>query len=317
MKREELKERRIAVLLGGLSAEREVSLQSGQAVLEALRGRGYHAIPVDVDEAVCRRLIEAQIEVAFIALHGRWGEDGCIQGLLESLAIPYTGSGVLASALAMDKVTAKRLFDAARIPTAPWAFPVTAEAVRALGLPVVVKPRGEGSSVGMSVVRAEPEIGGALERAGAPFGALCERYVKGRELSVAVLGEGATARVLGSVEIRPADGIYDYQAKYAREDTQYLVPAPVAAPIAARIGELALGVHRLLECSGATRTDFLWDGAGEPIVLELNTLPGMTGHSLLPKIAAHAGLSYADLVETIALDASLKQGVSPQGALQG
>lgn len=310
MQREELREKRIGVLLGGLSAEREVSLESGRAILDALLGRGYHALPVDVDEGICRRLMEAQIEVAFIALHGRWGEDGCIQGLLESLAIPYTGSGVLASALAMDKVTAKRLFDAAGIPTAPWAFPATVEALERLGLPCVVKPRGEGSSVGMTVVRAREEIAAALERAGAPRGALCERYVKGRELSVAVIGRGPGASALGSVEIRPADGIYDYQAKYTRDDTEYLVPAPVPAAIGARIAELAVQVHCLLECSGATRTDFLWDGAGEPIVLELNTLPGMTGHSLLPKIAAHAGLSYAELVETIALDAGLKQGVS-------
>ncbi len=309
MQREELKERRIGVLLGGLSAEREVSLESGRAVTDALRSRGYHALPVDVDESICRRLSEARIEVAFIALHGRFGEDGCIQGLLESIGIPYTGSGVLASALAMDKVTAKRLFDAARVPTAPWTYPATADAVRGLGLPAVVKPRGEGSSVGMSVVRSEEELEPALERAGAPLGALCERYVKGRELSVAVLGRGASARALGSVEIRPAAGIYDYQAKYTRDDTEYLVPAPIPAALAARLSELALQVHRLLECSGATRTDFLWAGEGEPVVLELNTLPGLTGHSLLPKIAAHAGLSYADLVETIALDASLKQGV--------
>ncbi len=305
----ELKTKRVGVLLGGLSAEREISLQSGEAILRALQTRGYQASAIDVDREVARRLLDQRIEVAFIALHGQQGEDGCIQGLLEALQLPYTGSSVLASALAMDKVTCKRLLDAARIPTAPWRFPASSAEALALGLPLVVKPRGEGSSVGLTVVRDPAELEAALTRAGGPGRAMVERFVAGREISVGVLGSGEAARYLGSVEIRPAEGLYDYAAKYTREDTQYLVPAPVPEATARRLAELALAVHRLLECSGATRTDFLWDGSGEPVVLELNTLPGMTSHSLLPKIAKHAGMSYEDLVEAMLIDASLKNPI--------
>jgi D-alanine-D-alanine ligase len=306
MSKNGLRSKRIGVLLGGLSAEREVSLQSGSAILRALQARGYQAVPIDVDELVCRQLIAANVEVAFLGLHGRWGEDGCMQGMLEAMRIPYTGSGVLASALAMDNVVSKRLFAIAGLPTASWGYPATPETVLELGLPAVIKPRREGSSVGLSVVRAADQIVPAIERAGGSAAALVERYIAGRELSVAVLGEQEAARVLGSVEIRPAEGLYDYEAKYNRDDTQYVVPAPVPEATARRIAELALAVHRLLECSGATRTDFLWDGQDDPVVLEINTLPGMTSHSLLPKIAAHAGMSYDDLVEAMAQDAGLK-----------
>jgi len=309
----ELKRARIAVLLGGLSSEREVSLQSGDAVMQALKRRGYSAVGIDVDRTVGQRLLEERAQVAFIALHGRQGEDGCIQGLLEAMQIPYTGSGVLASAMAMDKVVSKRLFTLADLPTPAWCYPATREAVMALGLPAVIKPRNEGSSVGLTVVRSEAEIAPAIERARGPARALAERYVKGRELSVGVLGEGEDARCLGSLEIRPAEGIYDYDAKYNRNDTEYVVPAPVPESVSRRIGELALAVHRLLGCGGATRTDLLWDGAGEPQLLEVNTLPGMTSHSLLPKIAAHAGLSYDDLVEVMLQGASLKNAIEERG----
>lgn len=306
MNQVELKSKRVGVLMGGLSAEREISLQTGAAVAEALESRDYHTVRLDVDRAICQQLAESKVEVAFVALHGRYGEDGCIQGLLESLGTPYTGSSVLASSLAMDKVQSKRLFDAAGVPTSPWTFPATREAVLDLGLPVVIKPRGEGSSVGLSVVRDSSAIDRALAEAGGEEGALVERYVKGRELAVGVLGQGEAARCLGSVEIRPADGLYDYEAKYHRDDTEYLAPAPIPEPVQHRIAELSLAVHRLLGCSGATRTDFLWDGAGEPLVLEINTIPGMTSHSLLPMIAGLQGMSFADLVEAMLIDASLK-----------
>jgi len=308
MDRDQLKTKRIGVLLGGLSAEREVSLQTGAAVDAALRRRGYRTVQLDMDRRLCTRLLEAGVEVAFIALHGRYGEDGCVQGLLEVLGIPYTGSGVLASALAMDKVTCKRLFDAVGIPTAEWCHPADEEAIRRLGLPVVVKPRGEGSSVGLTVVREPAQIGPALEQAGGPSRALAERYIAGREIAVAVLGHGDDARGLGSVEIRAAEGLYDYEAKYTRDDTRYLVPAPVPEQIERRLTELALQVHRLLGCSGATRTDFIWDGAveSEPQALELNTIPGMTSHSLLPKIAGLQGMDYDDLVQAMIEGATLK-----------
>jgi D-alanine-D-alanine ligase len=306
MDRAQLKSKNIAVLLGGLSAEREVSLETGAAVDEALVRRGYRTVRLDADRELPGRLVEAKAEVAFIALHGRYGEDGCVQGLLETMGIPYTGSGVLASALAMDKVQSKRLYQIAGLPTAEWRYPATQEAILDLGLPAVVKPRREGSSVGMTVVRQSNQIKEAIEQAGGAEEALAERYVPGREIAVGVLGYRAGARSLGSVEIRPADGVYDYEAKYKRDDTQYLVPAPVSAELQQRLAELAVAVHRLTDCAGATRTDFIWDGRGEPRVLEINTIPGMTSHSLLPKIAALQGMDYDDLVEAMLEGAALR-----------
>jgi D-alanine-D-alanine ligase len=206
----------------------------------------------------------------------------------------------------MDKVIARKLMETESIPTPVWRYPVTPELVLEMGLPAVIKPRSEGSSVGLTILREAGEIASAIEQAGGLSGALVERYIMGRELSVAVLGQGDDARCLGSVEIRPAVNFYDYDAKYNRNDTRYIVPAPVPETIQRRIAALALAVHRLLGCDGATRTDFLWDEQQEPVVLEINTIPGMTGHSLLPMIAAHAGLSYEDLVEAILEQASLK-----------
>jgi len=302
----ELKTKRIGVLMGGLSAEREVSLETGAAIAAALQERGYSLVDLDVDRGICQRLIQEQVEVAFIALHGRYGEDGCVQGMLEAMGLPYTGSGVLASALAMDKVHSKRLFETSGLPTAAWTYPATTEAVLELGLPAVVKPVREGSSVGLSVVRAGEELEPALERAGGPHKALAERYVDGRELAVGVLGHGDDARCLGSVEIRPAEGLYNYEAKYTRDDTQYLCPAPVPAQVQERLATTALAAHRAIGCSGATRTDFLWDGESDPVVLEVNTIPGMTSHSLLPMIAGLQGMSFADLVEAMLQDASVR-----------
>ncbi|MCC6746678.1 MAG: D-alanine--D-alanine ligase [Deltaproteobacteria bacterium] len=303
-----MKRQRIGVLLGGLSAEREVSLETGRAALGALTERGYATVAIDVDLDVAARLRAEGVQVAFLALHGRWGEDGCIQGLLESLRIPYTGSGVLASALAMDKVVSKRMFVAAGLPTAAYGFPATVEEALGLGLPVVVKPRAEGSSVGVTVVHDEAQLEAAIARAnqGTRGGALVERYVPGRELSVAVMGSGDSARALGSVEIRAAVGHYDYEAKYQRDDTSYFVPAPLDDGPRRRLEEIAVEAHRLLDCAGATRVDLRWDGLNDPVILEVNTLPGMTSHSLLPKIAAHLGWSYGELVERILLDAALK-----------
>jgi D-alanine-D-alanine ligase len=302
----ELKERRIGVLMGGRSSEREISLQSGEAVLEALKARGYDAVGLDVGLDVCAQLSQREIEVAFIALHGRYGEDGCIQGLLESLEIPYTGAGVLASAMAMDKVVAKRLFEIQDIPTPPWALARSGEAAEAiaLGFPLVVKPRAEGSSVGLKIVADEAALNAHLLQLGEET--LVEAYITGREFSVAVIGEGKAARVLGNVEIRAAAGLYDYEAKYQRDDTEYLVPAPVSADISEAMGEFALKAHRLLQCTGATRSDFRYAGDGAPLLLEINTLPGLTSHSLLPKIAVHTGLSYEGLVEDIACQAAVK-----------
>ncbi|MBW2732915.1 MAG: D-alanine--D-alanine ligase [Deltaproteobacteria bacterium] len=301
---------RIGVLMGGRSAEREISLQSGNAMLKALRERGHEVVAVDVAEDVCARIMAAQMDVALLALHGRWGEDGCIQGLLEVQGIPYTGSGVRASANALDKVSTKRLLQAAGLPTPAWAFPATVEGGLALGFPLVLKPRSEGSSVGLHIVKDEAQLRTLLGGEDTASEALLEAYIPGRELTVGVMGSGEAAQVLGTLEIRAAGGLYDYGAKYEKDDTEYLVPAPLSEPQVLLLTRLALDVHRFLDCAGVTRVDFRWDrpesGATEPLVLELNTLPGMTAQSLLPKIAAHGGLSYGELVEQVVADGRLK-----------
>ena len=302
---------RVGVLMGGLSAERDVSLQTGSAVLKALLSRGHDAVAVDVGRDPCGQLRAAGVEVAFVALHGTWGEDGCMQGLLECLHMPYTGSGVQASAVAMDKVLTKKLFAAAGIPTPAWACPADHASVIELGLPAVIKPLRDGSSVGLTIVREEAGIDDALAAARDP---MAEVYIPGHELSVGVLGHGDDARVLGSVEIRPQGGHYDYEAKYLSDDTEYLAPAPVPGPVLEAMEAAALAAHRLIGCHGGTRTDFRWDGKSEPKALEINTIPGMTSHSLLPMVARLRGLDYADLCEALLAGACLKTLPAARGA---
>lgn len=305
-----MKSKKIAVLYGGRSAEREVSLASGAAIHKALLEKGYDAELIDVDLEVAARLREIGAEVAFIGLHGRWGEDGCIQGLLESMGIPYTGSGVLASALAMNKVATKEVFEYRKIPTAEW-FAVRPDRVCELkpesipfGLPCVVKPSEEGSSVGVHIVRSADQLAAACEDAARYKGmVLVERYHAGREVQVAVLDDVA----LGAIEVRPAAEFYDYKAKYhSGGTTQYLFPAPLPEPLYRRVLEVGLAAHRALGCSGYSRSDLIVDDSGEVFVLETNTLPGMTETSLLPKIAAGVGIDFPTLCERILLGASLK-----------
>jgi D-alanine-D-alanine ligase len=308
-----MQSRKIGVLLGGLSSERDVSLRTGEAVLAALRARGHDAIPIYVDRDVDVALRQEQIDVAFIALHGRWGEDGCIQGLLEMLGIPYTGSDVLASALAMHKAKAKELFRLHNLPTpAYYSLPGAAIAGASpedlatlhgdFGFPCVVKPIHEGSSVGVTICRASGELGAAMERA------LCfddeilvERYIAGKEVSVAILGD----RALGAVEIAPRDGFYDYANKYTRGATDYFVPPRVSPERYRGILAQALRAHLALGCRGATRVDMMLSDAGNEFVLEVNTLPGLTPTSLLPKIADASGISFGELCEMMLAGASL------------
>ena len=305
-----MKGKRVAVLLGGRSSERDVSLRTGAAVAGALRGAGHDVVELDVGTDVARRLLEEKVEVAFIALHGRYGEDGCIQGLLESLAIPYTGSGVLASALAMDKVAAKRMLEAAGIPTPRWRVFDTAEAALAaegalgLELPVVVKPSREGSSVGVHVCKSWEAYREAVREASTHAGQLLvEAFVAGREVQGAVLDGEA----LGVIEVVPGREFYDFQAKYgANSGTKYLFPAPLPEQQYARVNEVCLAAHRALGCSGATRSDVILTPEGEVSLLEVNTLPGMTATSLLPKIAAGRGISFTALCERLLAGASLK-----------
>jgi D-alanine-D-alanine ligase len=303
-----MKNRKIGVLMGGLSSEREISLQTGEAVLAALQARGYHAVPVFVDRDVDLVLRQQGIEVAFLALHGRYGEDGCIQGLLEVLGIPYTGSDVLASALAMHKGKAKELFRLHNLPTPAYYLLGSdrehdvIDAHGDFGFPCVVKPVREGSSVGVAVCETPAEFVAACERAFCFDGeVLVERYIAGQEVSVAILGD----RALGAVEISPRDGFYDYGHKYTRGATDYIIPPRLSPERYRGILTQALRAHLALGCSGATRVDMMVSESGNEYLLEVNTLPGMTRTSLLPKIADAAGLSFEDLCDAILRGAAL------------
>jgi D-alanine-D-alanine ligase len=301
--------KKVAVLYGGRSSEREVSLRSGAGCAEALRGQGYDVTLVDVDLEVAARLRAERVDVAFIALHGRWGEDGAIQGLLESLGIPYTGSGVLASALGMDKVFSKLLFREHGLKVIEYrVFPRDRAAGIGVGdlpfgLPAVVKPAGEGSSVGVHIVRDAAALGDACRDAASFKGdVIVERYVKGAEVDVAVLD----GKALGAIEIVPSREFYDYVAKYTPGSTQYFYPARLPAEHVRRACEAAEAAHAALGCDGVTRIDFIVTPDGTPFILEANTLPGMTATSLVPKIAAGNGISFADLCERLLDGASLK-----------
>jgi D-alanine-D-alanine ligase len=303
---------RVAVLMGGRSAEREVSLMSGQGVLEALRASGVAAEPFDPAERDLSDLRREGFARAFIALHGRFGEDGTVQGALELLRIPYTGSGVLASALAIDKVRSKSVWFARGLSTPPFVLARSAteacQAVATLGLPLAVKPCHEGSSLGFSRVDSFEEMLSAYELA-ARFDSevLIERFVDGPELTVAILGGGEDALALPVIEIRAEGGAYDYHNKYFSDDTVYLCPAPLSPERAARVVELALDAYRALGCEGWGRVDLMLDRAsGEPWLLEVNTSPGMTTHSLVPMAAAACGLDYGQLCLAIAGQARLK-----------
>jgi len=287
--------RHVAVLLGGWSAEREVSLVSGQAAAEALARHGYRVTPIDVDRALPERLREARPDVVYNALHGRYGEDGTVQGLLEIMGIPYTHSGVLASALAMDKAMAKRLFESAGL-RCPEGRVLSIGELDEADLPpppYVIKPNREGSSVGVTIVQSGDDR--PRERNSWPYGTevLVERYIAGRELTVGVLDD----RPLEVTEIRPRQGFYDYYAKYTEAQAVHLLPAPLDPEVREQVLEEALRAHRALGCRGVSRADFrLADDDRTLYLLEVNTQPGMTPLSLVPEQAAHVGLAFDDLV---------------------
>ena len=301
----------VAVLMGGWSSEREVSLRSGEACAAALESQGYRVTRLDVDRNVGSRLAELRPDVCFNALHGRFGEDGCIQGLLEVLGLPYTHSGVLASALAMHKERAKSALREAGVPVAQSLVLPRAEAARAHAMqpPYVIKPPTEGSSVGVFIVRedqAHPpqELHSADWSLGEEV--MVERFIHGRELTCAVMGEEA----LGVIEILPAEGLtfYDYTSKYAPGGSIHVLPAPILPNVYQLVRKLSLAAHRALGCRGVTRSDFRYDdrpnGTGEMICLEVNTQPGMTGTSLVPELAAYAGRPFGELVRWMVEDAS-------------
>ncbi|MDJ1158608.1 D-alanine--D-alanine ligase [Chelatococcus sp. SYSU_G07232] len=300
----------VAVLMGGWSAEREVSLNSGAACARALEGEGYRVTRIDVKRDIAAVLERIRPDVVFNALHGRVGEDGTIQGILEVLRIPYTHSGVLASALAMQKDKAKLVMAAAGVPVADGVTVHRREAAKrhVLPPPYVLKPVNEGSSVGVIIVREErahpPQ---ELTRPDWPYGEylLAERYVAGRELTCAVMGD----KPLGIIDIRPATGVfYDYDAKYAKGGSIHVLPAEIKPNIYQLVQQLALTAHQALGCRGVSRADFRYDdrpdGTGEIVCLEVNTQPGMTETSLVPELAAYAGYSFGELVRWMVEDAS-------------
>lgn len=296
--------RRVAVVMGGLSAEREVSLNTGAGVLAALQGKGWDVVGIDwAPGTKLPQLIEdSGAAVVWNALHGTWGEDGGIQGLCACMGLPCTGSGILASALAMDKVMSKRIFESNGLPTPRWRLlphePTAgdAEVLSGFPLPCVIKPANEGSSVGVSIVDTADQLGDALTLARQFHGpVIIEDYIAGTEIFVGILN----GRALGSVEVRPKTRFYDYEAKYKRNDTQYLIPPEISADVVEQAQGIALAAYHALGCTGHARPDLRVTPSGEIFVLEVNTLPGMTGTSLLPKIAKSFGMDYPMLCEQI------------------
>lgn len=302
----------VAVLMGGWSAEREVSLSTGEACAEALRRAGFQVTPIDVKRNIPEVLADLRPDVAFNALHGKWGEDGCMAAILETLEIPYTHSGVLASAIAMDKVRSKILFAQAGIPVADSRIVDLELAAQEhpLPLPYVLKPQAQGSSVGVhivdhssngpaSIILEQREIYGDQ--------VLAERFIPGKELTCAVMGDVA----LGVIDILPAVGFYDYRAKYAPGGSVHVLPAEIPRDVYRKTQQYALAAHQAVGCKGVSRADFRYDDTpgsdGELILLEINTQPGMTGTSLVPELAAHAGHSFEELVTWMVNDASVNR----------
>jgi D-alanine-D-alanine ligase len=307
---------KVGVLYGGRSAEREISLMSGGGVLKALQGKGVDAHGFDTGKHSMAELAAQKFDRVFIALHGRLGEDGTMQGALEQLGIPYTGSKVMASAIAMDKVMTKRVWLAAGLPTPRFAV-LDAEATPQeelrklpdeLGLPLMLKAPHEGSTIGIAKVNGYSDVKDGFDLC-AKYDevVLAEEFIAGRELTVPVLGKGRNARALPIVEIRAPQGNYDYQNKYFSDDTQYLCPAPLDEALTKKIQDLAVRAFNALGCEGWARVDFmLRNSDSEPFLLELNSSPGMTGHSLVPMAAKAAGISYEDLCVEILRSATLE-----------
>ncbi len=298
---------KVAVLLGGTSAERDVSLMSGEAVIAGLKEAGIDAYGVDPRDFPVMRLKKEGYTKVFIALHGRGGEDGTLQGVLDFLQIPYTGSGVMASAITMDKWRSKLLWQGAELPVAPYVWinrqqmeagmdDALVQRIAQLGMPLFVKPSSEGSSVGISRVNQPADLPAALEEAFRhDDDVLIEKFISGPEYTVGILGE----QILPSIRIQPASDFYDYEAKYISDDTQYFCPSGLSVEKEAELQALVLNAWRSLGCSGWGRVDVMMDGDGTFYLLEVNTSPGMTSHSLVPMAAKQAGMSFSQLVARI------------------
>lgn len=304
---------RIAVLMGGRSLEREVSIRSGERVFDALKARGYDVRRLDVDEGLVEALRADRPDLAYIALHGKYGEDGTVQEMLEILNIPYTGPGVYSSIVGFDKVLSKMLFVEEGIPTPEFfalsggafkelgASAVLPEVVDRLGLPIMVKPARQGSALGIKVAHTPEDLPNALIGAlSYDVKVLMERYIQGTELAVSILGSGEDAEVLPVVEIVTGKEFFDFESMYTIGAAEYFVPARIDGALKERVQELALAVHRLLDCRDVARVDMMVErSSGQPYVLEINTGPGMTETSLLPMAAAQAGIELEDLVQRI------------------
>ncbi|MBI5682546.1 MAG: D-alanine--D-alanine ligase [Deltaproteobacteria bacterium] len=292
--------------MGGMSSEREVSLCSGMAVYKALKGKGYKVVAVDAGRDTAKVIEKKKIKLAFIALHGKYGEDGTIQGLLEIMGIPYTGSGVLASGVAFDKAAAKEIFRFHGIPTPDWQVIRNYE----LGIknyelrttnykfPLVVKPARQGSTIGLTVVKDKKDLQKAIKKAFRFDNKIVlERFIQGREVTVGIL----SGEPLPVVEIKPKKGLYDYRSKYTKGMTDYIAPAPLEKGVECRVKEAAINAYNALGCCGAARVDVCLDKKNDPYVLELNTVPGLTELSLLPKAARCAGIDFTELIERMLL----------------
>ena len=301
---ENFENKKIGVLMGGLSSEREISLSTGNSVVEAMTRKGLKAFPIDVDRNIAKALQE--IDLAFIALHGTYGEDGCIQGVLEYLKIPYTGPGVAGSALAYDKLKTKEILKFHEIPTADYeVFYKNQPIKRSLDLPVVVKPTNQGSSFGVSIVNTEDQWEPALESAFEySEEIIVEKFIEGRLLAIGMNGE----MPMPIVHISPKSGFYDYEAKYTSGKTEYLCPANLSAHEINKCNEVSIKVFKVLRGRGLPRVDIILDDEGTPYVLEMNTIPGMTPTSLLPMAALKMGIDFDDLVLEILKTAQLDYG---------
>ena len=301
MDREVLKAQRVGVLMGGRSSERDISFKSGKAVIQGLKRRGYNVTAIDVDPDLAIKLKRKHIGAAFIALHGRWGEDGSVQGLLEIMGIPYTGSGVLGSAMAMDKVVMKMMFESMGIPSPAYTQAEDGGTVH-FPLPFVVKPANEGSTIGISIVKKQKEVMAAIKKARMfDKKVMVEKYIEGDEITVGIVNGEA----LPVVQVKPSSGFYDFEAKYTKGMTEYIVPAKIDKTIAKKAGDIAMEVYKAFELAGCVRIDMLVDDY-LPKVIDINTSPGMTETSLVPKAWESLGRTFDELVEAILMEASLK-----------
>ena len=304
---------KVAVLMGGSSAEREISLMSGRGVLQALQSRGVDAHAFDPQERDLGDLKREGFSRCFIALHGRFGEDGTVQGALELLGIPYTGSGVMASSIAIDKTMTKRIWRAEGLSTPAWQQVDSAQGTEAafkqLGSPMIVKPAREGSTIGLTKVTELSQCAAAYQAAAQHDAqVLCEQFIAGDEVTVPVLGSGARAKALPVIRIVAPGGNYDYQNKYFNDDTQYLVPSGLSATEEADIQAMVLKAYNTLGCRGWARADVMIDArTRQPYLLEINTAPGMTGHSLVPMSAKASGIAYDELCVQLLQSAALDQ----------